>query len=415
MDGYQELQIEANSIIKGTHFYRYNENSYFANQIRLLKEGIKSYLLETEPELALKITEKIIRSDGRIIERTDDSSGSVGYELNDFCILWLEAASRCTAPSNNWIQKIIKLNDGDDYGCRNDLLPNVNILLSMEEMQELYEYYKKQYLGIADKAEPDGRASYNKLTYAVSMGQVAKAMKNPELYEESVIIRSPEPNDMQMLDILERYLDFDNTDKVLAVLSERNWEKRFKTDALYLKEKAYKVNGDIPELKKVQKQIYLEYPSLDRLKDYLKDLDLIEHKNIIEEALIIAEKDTDLCRGITVLLEYRQYETVLKMVISRQEELYKGFYGSLLGILEILKGKEQHITEVLIYRALLSDILNIARSKAYRYAASYYRKLFSLDEKIDFYPEEIEGHEEFCNKLKEKHYRKYSFWNRVEK
>ncbi|MBB1486527.1 DUF6880 family protein [Oceanospirillum sediminis] len=64
------------------------------------------------------------------------------------------------------------------------------------------------------------------------------------------------------------------------------------------------------------------------------------------------------------------------------------------------------------YPLLLSDILNAGRSKAYDYAADYYRHLERLDEKIDDYPS-LTDRSEFKDQLEQKHGRKYSFWNRL--
>ncbi|MBN2440691.1 MAG: hypothetical protein JXJ04_05080 [Spirochaetales bacterium] len=427
MANYQQLQIEANKIIRGTHFYRYSESSYFAHEIQMLKEGIRDYLLDAEPELALKIAEKIIKADGRILERVDDSMGNVGPELNDFCILWLQAASKYPAPKDGWIPRIVKLVDNDDYGCRDALLPNSHILLSMEEMQILYEFYKNRYQNIT---ETSGSTSFSHINSAVNMGQVAIAMKNPQLYEASIRMFSQNPNtpsqklqpehnevvnDMQMLDILKYYFKFGYPDYVLEVIKTREWEDRFRTDVLYLEEQVLKSTGDISALKKVQKQQYRNNPSLERLKEYLKDQNSKETKIIIEEALKIAETDTKLCRGLSVLLEYRCYEKALEIMIIRKEELDSGFYGTLLSLLDQITGKDLYLIETLIYRALLSDILNRAYAKAYKYAASYYRKLINLDKKIETYPEAMENHDVFLEQIREKHFRKHSFWKRVER
>jgi len=412
MANYQQLQVEVNSIIRGTHFYGYSESSYFAHEIKMLRQGIENDLLENEPEQALKIVDKIIRADGRIIERVDDSLGNVGPELNDFCILWLHAASKCSVPEDSWIPKIVKIADKDDYGCRNELLPNVNILLSMEEMQALYDFYKNRYQQI--EAE-NNTTSYSRIRDFTNMGQVAIAMQNPVLYEESILMHSKNPNDMQMLDILKYYFEFGKIDHVLKVIKERKWEERFKTDVLYLEEKVLQSTGDISALKKVQQQQYFNNPSLDRLKEYLKDQPSEQQKTIIEEALKIAEVDSDLCRGLSILLEYRCYDKVLKIIMNRKEELDRSFYGTLLHLLDQIHGKELYYIEILIYRALLTDILNRAYAKAYKYAATYYRKLNTLDKKVNSYPEKIDNHDVFLAQIREKHFRKHSFWRRVEK
>ncbi len=408
MSNFQEYWTEAKRLINDNHFYKYSESSSFAYELRMLREGIEDHLLETEPESSLKISGKIIRSDGTLIEKVDDSNGSVGYELNSFCVLWLEAAALCPVPDKGWIPQIIKIADGDEYGCRDDFLLNVEILLSTKDMQSLYDYYKKRYHG-----KKDGDSSYYILRNAVKMGQVAKAMGNPELYEESVRIHSKKLNNMQMLNVLSFYLEQDRSDYVLQTIENTVWEDRFQPEMLDLKEKVFQKKGDPGALQEIHKQQFIYFRSADKLKIYLKNLDDESRNTAIDEALKYAEDDQDLVRGLKILLDYRHYEKALMLILQRTDEFNNTFYGSLLGLLEQLHGKQQFFLEVLIYRALLSDILNRAYSKAYRYAADYYRNLVRLDKKVELYSEKMENHESFMEEIRAKHFRKRSFWKRV--
>ncbi len=408
MSNYQQYWTEAKRLINDNHFYGYSERTTFAHELRLLREGIETHLLETEPESTLKISGKIIRSDGKLIEKVDDSDGSVGYELNSFCVLWLEAAALCPVPGKGWIPQIIEIADGDEYGCRNEFLPNVEILLSSKDMQLLYDHYKERYSG-----KKDGDSSYYILSHAVKMGQVAKAMGNPELYEESVRIHSKKLNNMQLLNVLSFYLEQDRSDYVLKMIGNTVWEERFQPEMLALKEKVFQQKGDPGALKEIHKQQFIHFRSADKLKIYLKNLDNESRNKAINEALEYAKGDSDLVRGLEILLDYHHYEMALELILQRRDEFDNTFYGSLLGLLDQLHGKEQIFLEVLIYRALLSDILNRAYSKAYRYAADYYRKLVKLDKKIEVYPDKMESHESFMEEIRAKHFRKYSFWKRV--
>lgn len=408
MSNFQQFWMEAKRLINDNHFYGYAGSSSFAYELRLLREGIETHLLETEPESTLKITGKIIQADGKLIEKVDDSDGSVGYELNSFCILWLEAAVLCPVPEKGWISQIIEFADGDEYGCRNEFLPNVQILLSAENMQSLYDFYKERYTG-----NTDGDSPYRILGNAVNMGQVAKAMGNPELYEESVRIHSKDFNNMQILDILSFYLKQDRLDHVLKAIEDTVWEERFQTEMLALKEKVFQKKGDPGALEEIHKQQFFHFRSADMLKIYLKNLDDESRNAAVNEALEYAINDSDLVRGLEILLDYHHYETALKLILQRMDEFDNTFYSSLLGLLKQLKGKQQFSLEILIYRALLSDILNRAYSKAYRYAADYYHNLVRLDKKIDVYPAKMESNESFMEGIKAKHFRKYSFWKRV--
>ncbi|MCK5202020.1 MAG: hypothetical protein KAR21_26885, partial [Spirochaetales bacterium] len=314
----------------------------------------------------------------------------------------------CPVPEKGWIPQIIEIADGDEYGCRNDFLPNIQTLLSSEDMQSLYDFYKERYDGNTDDDSP-----YRILGSDVNMGQVAKAMGSPELYEESVRIHSKDLNNMQLLNVLSFYLEQDRLDYVLQTIKNTVWEERFQSEMLDLKEKVFQKQGDSEALKEIHKQQFIYFRSADKLKIYLKNLDDESRNKAINEALEYAEDDPDLVRGLKILLDYRHFETALKLILQRKDEFNNTFYGSLLGLLEQLHGKQQFFLEVLIYRALLSDILHRAYSKAYRYAADYYHNLEKLDKKIEVYPDKMEGHEDFMEGIRAKHFRKYSFWKRV--
>lgn len=66
----------------------------------------------------------------------------------------------------------------------------------------------------------------------------------------------------------------------------------------------------------------------------------------------------------------------------------------------------------LIYRALLSDILDRGFSRAYSHAARYYGRLAVHELKIQDWGGAL-PHREYLALLWEQHSRKYSFWNRV--
>jgi len=82
------------------------------------------------------------------------------------------------------------------------------------------------------------------------------------------------------------------------------------------------------------------------------------------------------------LKAYDEFEACL---LHRSDELNDCVYVSLIALAKLCETLNKSLVENLCYRALLNDILDRACSKAYRHAASYYRKLLSLDKQIDDY------------------------------
>ena len=79
--------------------------------------------------------------------------------------------------------------------------------------------------------------------------------------------------------------------------------------------------------------------------------------------------------------------------------------------------RKLQLIQVIIYRSLINDILSNMSGKAYGYAARYYKKLQKLDSSIERTTEGYNGlisHESYINDLRDKHAKKYSFWERIE-
>ncbi len=68
---------------------------------------------------------------------------------------------------------------------------------------------------------------------------------------------------------------------------------------------------------------------------------------------------------------------------------------------------------MLCYRALLEDILDDRRSRAYGHAARYLKRLGELDGVVESYAPAVD-HEEYVGWLRDRHGRKRAFWRRVE-
>jgi len=74
---------------------------------------------------------------------------------------------------------------------------------------------------------------------------------------------------------------------------------------------------------------------------------------------------------------------------------------------------EHPLAATLLYRKLLENTLDNARSKAYGHAARYWRALAELAPRIQF-PETIENETAYKARLSERHKRKTSFWKAMD-
>jgi len=78
-----------------------------------------------------------------------------------------------------------------------------------------------------------------------------------------------------------------------------------------------------------------------------------------------------------------------------------------------MESKGRSLAAGLIYRSLVSSILDRACAKAYSHAARYLRKLDALSDDISDW-QGLQDHETFTEQLYLHHGRKKSFWSEYE-
>ena len=135
-----------------------------------------------------------------------------------------------------------------------------------------------------------------------------------------------------------------------------------------------------------------------------------------KRAYELAEQQESVFMATSLLLEIGEIELANQVAVARQAQFADVHYTALTGMLkEIPAGTD--LIQVIIYRRLMGDILDSARSKAYGHAARYYNHLVKLDKLVDRLDEGysgIDNHLKFVSALKDKHGKKRSFWERLD-
>ena len=102
-----------------------------------------------------------------------------------------------------------------------------------------------------------------------------------------------------------------------------------------------------------------------------------------------------------------------RYVLKHAQKIAGNSYDSLLPLAATMEREKRYLAATLIYRALLLSILERGFTKAYHHGVDYLRKLDLLSELVSDWHSH-ESHNEFKALLKQKHGRKYSFWQRYE-
>lgn len=403
------LKKRVQSVRRGRRFVAYGDSFQMAHELQGLLSDIRELLLPRAPAAAFRLIDAFLQTDQRVMGRVDDSSGAIGDVYHNLCLAWLEAAA--TSPvTEDWSERIYQLHQGNDYGTRDALLPNAAILLSPDELRGLAARYEAR---CADKPET-GAASddWDGFRACVALGQVARALRDPALYERSITLYSPEPNPLQAATIAGHYLEYGQAEAALVWLGTP-WGQH-ETQRLALLDQAYSALGDQTKLREVRRASYKMARDFSALQRLLEVLPEREHQTVVSHAAEEAATQGDVISAVDLLLQLQLPERAQEVLLDRRAQLAGCLYNRLLDLGKRLEQSACVLAAVVCYRYLLDDILSAARSKAYKHAGRYYRRLAALDEQLNDYGP-VPGHDVYVAGLRERHGRKRSFWSCAER
>lgn len=400
------------SLKRRQRFIDYRASFDFARELEATLADIESGLLERSPEHAFDLVDRFLATAESVLNRVDDSGGAVAEVYRQAVLLWLTAAKGWRDANVDWLERIYQLYQQNDYGVLDPLLPNANLLLTPDQLKQLAWRYENALRRALKSPEQEDKLNLAALHSGVALGQIADALRDPALYERSVLMHSPQPNNLQMKSICEKYLQYEQPEMAMQYLNQA-WESRFEHDRLELLDKVCEQTGDREQLKEIRSQLFQSEQSYPKFMRYLEALDEDEKEKACSSAFNQVEQSGNIVLSADLLLNMSQTERAQALVLARHQELAECFYDSLLRLAKAFEKADCNLAATACYRALLLDILAQARSKAYGHGARYYKKLEALAKRTkEFKP--LPTHHAFVQQLHSAHGRKKSFWARLE-
>jgi hypothetical protein len=170
--------------------------------------------------------------------------------------------------------------------------------------------------------------------------------------------------------------------------------------------------GKIDDLKRHLWETFAQTLSEGSLRKYLKLLPDFDDIEAEEKALDLAEGYSHLGAAISFLIDWPSHERAARVVLARAGELNGDAYDTLTTAADALEARHP-LAATLMRRAMIQDALAGGKSKRYRYAARHLAECQSCDPNIADnmgFP----THAQFVEALKQKHGRKYGFWQLVD-
>jgi hypothetical protein len=149
------------------------------------------------------------------------------------------------------------------------------------------------------------------------------------------------------------------------------------------------------------------------LRDYIARLPDFAEFDVLDKAFAHAASSTQKYCALNFFLKWPRLDLAAKLIVDRQNEWKGRDYEALVPAAEMLEA-DYPLATTILYRTLLNDILDRARSPAYGHAARYLAKLEVLAAHEDV-SSMREPHEIYRAAMLKKHGRKSGFWSLVKK
>jgi len=147
------------------------------------------------------------------------------------------------------------------------------------------------------------------------------------------------------------------------------------------------------------------------LRKYLELLPDFEDIEAEEQALAHVESYLHTGAALSFLIEWPARDRAARLVLARAEALDGNAYHRLSDAADALEAAHP-LAATVMRRAMVRDTLDGGKSKRYRHAARHLTECEASDAVINDYTP-FPTHRQFVETLKEKHGRKYGFWQLV--
>ncbi len=399
----QRFKKKLSGLKKSRRFIDWRGAAGFVRELKMLLQDVRSSV--DDPMNGAELVAAFYQADEAIFEMCDDSNGNIGdlfcFDAKD---LFVEYASRCTQ-KEKIAELVLSLSCKDDYGVRDALIKCVEAYLPEELIRSMIISFQE----LADKEKDE----YGKRHYLMLVESLARQVKDAELFEQTRTASWGQLNAAAYIDIAEVYLDCGDVDKAYSKLKEIPADDNYmayQRDRLL--QEIYRQQGDLEKLTELLYQQFRNGHSIDTLQALLECIGQDQRDVVLDKEIPLILQSKSLRLGDAIfLLAIDKIDEAEAYLLKRADQLDGNNYGTLPDLAETMALENRPLVASLIYRKLLTSILERGYSKAYSHAVRYLKKLDKLAESISDW-HGFEQHDAFKECLLEGHGRKRSFWSK---
>nr|WP_111298337.1 DUF6880 family protein [Paracoccus saliphilus] len=418
------------SLRRATSYLDWRQQRALVKDLEGLLSAIEHKVAPDDAGEAFELLWSLLKLAPSIHERTDDSNGAIGSVIADAVDLIAKVAPRISPDREALAERILEAVADAGYGEFDGIIPATAEALGtegLEHLKQITEAWAAQpptahelarCAGYRFSTSPEQIVQRNKqATLSIILADIADAQGDVDAYiarysEEQLTFGTIAP------DIARRLLDAGRVEEAFGIVERARAAEGVKAfsmlhddlDEVY--EECLDKLGKMDELKDHLWSTFQQNLSGRSLRRYLKLLPDFEDFEAEEKALGIAEAFSDTGTAISFLVGWPAHERAARVVLARAEDLDGNSYHTLTAAAAALEVRYP-LAATLMRRAMVQDTLDAGRSKRYQYAARHLAECQACDAAIESYGH-VPTHEQFVQALKQKHGRKYGFWQLVD-
>jgi hypothetical protein len=405
-------------------FIDWQKRRDFVKDLDLQRAMIVDRIARSRADLALDLMWRFMGLAEPVLNRVDDSNGSVGDVFRAACEDLGTIAAKAKPDPVDLADRVFAAVQANDYGVFDGL-----VTVMLPALGEVGAAHLKGRLGkvLADRSGEAGERDYRALVVRSALQALADGRSDVDAY---IALVPPEERRMphQGAEIGRRLLAAGRAADAIAALERARPKRRAAKaarddDDLYLIGptaddaweatyiEALEATGRQDEAQRLRWAAFEERLSADRLRAHLKRLPDFDDVEAEERAMKHALGFRSFSAALDFFTGWPDQARAAQLVLARASEIDGNLYHLLDPAARLIEGKHP-LAATLLRRAMIEDTLDGAKSTRYRHAARHLLECRSLAAGIQAFGT-FETHEAFVGRLRARHGRKTGFWNQV--
>jgi hypothetical protein len=418
-----EIGKRITALRKARSFVDWQKRRDFVKDLDLQRAMIVDRVAQTHTDLALDLMWRFMELAEPVINRVDDSNGSVGDVFQSACEDLGVIAGKARPDPVGLADQVFTALSANDYGVFDGLVTAMIPALGDAGTAHLKNRLAQ---ALADRPRKAGDRDLHASVVRSALQDIADGQTDVDAYIALVPVQDRSRPQMGA-EIGRRLLAAGRTIEALAALENARPNKRTEqaghNDDFYLSgygdggawEEVYIEALDAAGQKEQAQQLrwaaFEERLSAIRLRAYLKKLPDFEDVEAEERAMRHALEFPSFPAALDFLRGWPDQARAARLVLTRAAEIDGNLYYLLDPAAQLIEGKHP-LAATLLRRAMIQDTLNGAKSSRYKHAARHLLECLSLASSIQDFGT-FETHETFASRLHAKHGRKTGFWAQV--